>query len=153
MRITTDEKGFIYQDDGCGLRDEADFEALIKLGESGWDQRIEEEQQPMGLVHSLLAHDDVESVTFSSNLLSLTLDAKLWWTDEQYIVRWRDNLRWTGFPLPGLNVCVTCSKGLTESLVRVLSSDSQFTRSPAQGYYDLLSITLNDTAVNTNVPR
>ena len=66
VRITTDDRGFIYQDDGRGLRDEADFEALIKLGESGWDERVEEEQQPMGLgIHSLLAHEEVESVTFS----------------------------------------------------------------------------------------
>ena len=77
MQITTAERGFIYQDDGRGLRDKSDFEALIKLGESGWDQFVEEEQQPMGLgIHSLLAHEEVESVTFSSNLLSLTLEAR-----------------------------------------------------------------------------
>jgi hypothetical protein len=63
-QITTDDRGFIYQDDGRGLRNKADFEALLKLGESGWDQSVEEDQQPMGLgIHSLLAHEDVESVT------------------------------------------------------------------------------------------
>jgi len=66
-QITTDDRGFIYQDDGRGLRNKADFDALLKLGESGWDQSVEEDQQPMGLgIHSLLAHEDVESVTFSS---------------------------------------------------------------------------------------
>src|SRR5215510_4234176 len=91
--ITTDDRGFAYQDDGRGLRDESDFESLLKLGESGWDQRVEEEQQPMGLgIHSLLAHDEVESVTFSSNILSLTIDARRWWTDWQYAVGWADNL-------------------------------------------------------------
>ncbi len=30
-RITTDERGFIYQDDGRGLLNEDDFEALIKI--------------------------------------------------------------------------------------------------------------------------
>ena len=154
VRILTDDKGFIYQDDGRGLRGEADFEALIKLGESGWDQRVEEEQQPMGLgIHCLLAHEEVESVSFSSNLLALTLDSKRWWADEQYIVHWRDNLRRTRFPLPGLNVCVTCSKGLTESLIRALTDAPQITWSPAQGYHDLLNITLNDTVVNTKVPH
>jgi hypothetical protein len=49
VRITTDDRGFIYQDDGRGLRDKSDFEALLKLGKSGWDQHIEEDQQPMGL--------------------------------------------------------------------------------------------------------
>jgi hypothetical protein len=47
--ITTDDRGFIYQDDGRGLRDQSDFEVLLKLGESGWDQCVEKEQQPLGL--------------------------------------------------------------------------------------------------------
>lgn len=154
VQITTDDSGFIYQDDGRGLRDEADFEAIVKLGESGWDQQIEEEQQPMGLgLHSLLAHEVVESVCFTSNLLSLKLDAKRWWTDEQYAVNWQDNLKVISFPASGLNIGVTCSKGLTEDLVRVLTGNPQFTRSPAQGYYDLLNITLNDAVVQTNIPH
>ena len=64
VRITADDRGVIYQDDGRGLRDRSDFESLLKLGESGWGQRIEEDQRPNGLgIHSLLAHDEVESVT------------------------------------------------------------------------------------------
>jgi hypothetical protein len=50
----------------------------LKLGESGWDQSIEEEQQPMGLgIHSLLAHEEVESVTvpISNNWQSLPIIA------------------------------------------------------------------------------
>src|SRR5262245_25674698 len=82
IRITTDDRGFIYHDDGRGLLNEDDFEALIKLGESGWDHRVETEQQPMGLGFTvLLAQEEVESVTFSSNLLALTLNAKRWWED------------------------------------------------------------------------
>src|SRR6266508_1766991 len=55
IRLTPDDRGFIYQDDGRGLRDRYDFEALLKLGESGWDQRIEEDERPNGLgIHSLL---------------------------------------------------------------------------------------------------
>jgi len=45
--IITDDRGFIYQDDWQddwqGLRNKASFEALIELGESGSDDRIEEE--------------------------------------------------------------------------------------------------------------
>src|SRR5262245_7890939 len=154
VRLFTDDKGFIYQDDGRGLRDEADFETLIKLGESGWDQQVEEDQQPLGLgIHSLLAHEEVESVTFASNLLALSIEPKLWWNKEQYFLHWRDSLRRTDYPLPGLTICVTCSEGLTESLVRVLISNPQITRSPASGYHDLLSITLNYEVVSTEVPR
>jgi Histidine kinase-, DNA gyrase B-, and HSP90-like ATPase len=49
VQIITDNQGFLYQDDGRGLRDRSDFEALLKLGESRWDPGVEEEQQPMGL--------------------------------------------------------------------------------------------------------
>ncbi len=153
VRITADDRGFIYQDDGRGLRDESDFEALLKLGESGWDQRVEEEQQPHGVgIHSLLAHDEVESVTFSSNLLSLTIDAHLWW-DWQYAAGWRENLRTTCFPAPGMNIGVMCSKALTEQIVKTLTDAWLIYRSPARGYYGLLTIMINDTVVNTSVPE
>jgi hypothetical protein len=49
VEIITDNHGFLYHDDGRGLRDRSDFEALLKLVESGWDRCVEEEQQPMGL--------------------------------------------------------------------------------------------------------
>jgi hypothetical protein len=153
IRITTDDRGFAYQDDGRGLRDESDFEALLKLGESGWDQRIEEDHQSMGLgVHSILAHDEVQSVTFSSNLLSLTIDARLWW-DWQYAAGWRENIRKICFPAPGMNIGVMCSKALTDQLVKALTDAWLIYRSPARGYIGLLSITINDTVVNTSVPE
>jgi hypothetical protein len=100
-QIITDNQGFLYYDDGRGLRDRSDFGALLKLGESGWGRRVEEEQQPMGLgIHSLLAHEEVESVTFSSNLLSLTLDARRWWTDIHYAAGGPITLTISPFLLP-----------------------------------------------------
>jgi hypothetical protein len=149
--ITTDDKGFTYQDDGRGLRDESDFEALLKLGESGWDQRVEEAEQPLGLgVYSLFAHDEIESVTFSSNLLSLTLDTRLWW-DWQYAVRWRENIRTICFPAPGMNIGVVCSRALTEQLIKALTDAWLIYRSPARGYQGILDITIDGTVVNTSV--
>jgi hypothetical protein len=152
VQITTDDRGFIYQDDGRGLRDGSDFEALLKLGESGWDRRVEEEQQPMGLgSHSLIAHEEVESVTFSSNLLTLTLDARRWWSDWQYAAGWADNLSQISYPAPGMNISVKCSKALTEQLFNALTDSWLSYRSPARGYHDLLNITINGTVVNTSV--
>ena len=52
-----------------------------------------------GLEFTALLEEDVESVTFSSNLLALTLDAKRWWEDD-YAINWRDNLKEIGFPVP-----------------------------------------------------
>jgi hypothetical protein len=152
VQITADDRGFIYQDDGHGLRDKSDFEALLKLGESGWDQSIEASQNPMGLgVHALLAHEEVESVTFGSNLLSLTLDARKWWTDLQYAAGWGDNLIGICFPVPGMSIGVTCSRTLTEQLVNALTDGWQSYRSPARGYHDLLNIEINGKVVDTSV--
>src|SRR5262249_23163133 len=120
----------------------------------GWDQQVEENQQPLGLgIHSLLAHEEVESVTFASNLLALTVEPKVWWNQEQYFLHWQDNLRETGVSLPGLTICVTCSKKLTESLLRVVTGNLQIPRSPAHGYHHLLTITLNYEVVSTKIPR
>jgi hypothetical protein len=90
-------------------------------------------------------------VTFSSNLLSLTLDARRWWIDLQYAAGWVDNLKQICFPAPGMSIGVMCSKTLTEQLVNALTDGWQSYRSPARGYYDLLNITINDTVVNTSV--
>jgi len=151
--ITTDDRGFTYQDDGRGLRDESDFQALLKLGDSGWNQRVQEAEQPLGLgVYSLFAHDEIESVTFSSNLLSLTIDAHLWW-DWQYAAGWRENLRTICFPAPGMNIGVMCSKALTDQLVKALTDAWLIYRSPARGYIGLLNVMINDTVVNTSVPE
>jgi hypothetical protein len=152
VQITADDRGFVYQDDGRGLRDKSDFEALLKLGESGWDQSIETSQNPMGVgVHALLAHEEIESVTFSSNLLSLTINARRWWTDIQYAVDWADNLIRSCFPVPGMAIGVTCSKALGEQLVNTLTDGWQSYRSPARGYHDLLNIDINDKVVDTSV--
>jgi hypothetical protein len=152
VQITADDRGFIHQDDGRGLRDKSDFEALLKLGESGWDQSIEASQNPMGVgVHALLAHEEIESVTFSSNLLSLTINARRWWTDIQYAVDWADNLIRSCFPVPGMAIGVTCSKALGEQLVNALTDGWQSYRSPARGYHDLLNIEINDKVVDTSV--
>ncbi len=100
---------------------------------------------------ALLAQEEVESVTFSSNLLALTLDAKRWWEDD-YAINWRDNLKEIGFPVPGVSIKGACSKELTDRLIKTLTGEWNITRSPARGYYDLLQITLNDVAVKTSVP-
>jgi hypothetical protein len=94
----------------------------------------------------------IATVTFTSNLLSLAIEAARWWKDEPYAVGWRERLTPISFPAPGMSISVTCSKEMTEKLIKALT-DSHATRSAAQGYYDLLDITLNDVAVNTKVPN
>ncbi len=94
----------------------------------------------------------IGTVSFTSSLLSLTLDARRWWKDEAYAVGWRERLTTIRFPAPGMSISVTCSKEMSERLIKALT-DSYATRSAAQGYSDLLDIRLNDSAVNTKIPN
>src|SRR5262245_35087222 len=55
------------------------------------------------------------------------------------------------FPAPGMNIGVMCSKALTDQLVKALTDAWLIYRSPARGYYGLLTIMINDTVVNTSV--
>src|SRR5262245_31033295 len=57
------------------------------------------------------------------------------------------------FPAPGMNIGVMCSKALTDQLVKALTDAWLIYRSPARGYYGLLTIMINDTVVNTSVPE
>jgi len=84
--ITTTENGFTIQDNGHGLLNGIDgFHTLLKLAESNFDNETIEDQDPMGLgIVSLLTHDQITEVTFSSGSLELTIDTKLWWTDPGY---------------------------------------------------------------------
>jgi hypothetical protein len=149
VQIITDDRGFIYQDDGHGLRDRSDFEALIELEESERNRRVEVEHQPAGQgIQGLLAQDKVEAVNIASNMLYLTLDAGRWRTDEQYVAGWRNNLHLICFPTPGLNVGVTCAKVLAEQLVQALTSVAQTDHAAARSHDDVLHITLNGVALN-----
>jgi hypothetical protein len=90
-------------------------------------------------------------VIFSSNLLSLTLDARRRWADWQYAAGWAHNLNPICFHAPGMSISVMRSRTLTDQFVRALTDGWQAYRSPAHGYHDLLNITINDTVVNTSV--
>jgi hypothetical protein len=52
-----------------------------------------------------------------------------------------------------MNIGVTCSRALTDQLVKALTDSWLIYRSPARGYHDLLNITINDTVVDTSVPE
>src|SRR5262249_51516448 len=52
-----------------------------------------------------------------------------------------------------MNIGVMCSNALTDQLVKALTDAWLIYRSPARGYIGLLSITINDTVVNTSVPE
>jgi hypothetical protein len=153
VQFTTVDEGFTYLDDGRGLRDIADFEAIVRLGDSGWEQYIQTGQRPMGLgAHSILAHDEIGSVTFASGSTALTIQTKPWWEDPEYASNWRNYLRQLDFPIPGMCINVACSNELSNKLVEVLTYKWCSSRSPARGYFDLLKVSINGTDVETSVP-
>ena len=86
VTITIRPDGFSIADDGHGLLGGIDgFHTLLKLAESGFDDPTVEDQDPMGVgIVSLMTHDKVEEITFSSGKLQLTVEAARWWSDRDY---------------------------------------------------------------------
>jgi len=161
--ITTTENGFTIQDDGHGLLNGIDgFHTLLKLAESHFDNETIEDQDPMGVgIVSLLTHDQITEVTFSSGCLELTIDTKLWWSEPTYYSLWFERLVTLDQPVPGLRIAVSCSPELVKALHDSLTPKDQIysftdqiskSASPAQGYQGILEITLNSQKVRTSLP-
>jgi Histidine kinase-, DNA gyrase B-, and HSP90-like ATPase len=161
--ITTTENGFTIQDNGHGLLNGIDgFHTLLKLAESNFDNETIEDQDPMGLgIVSLLTHDQITEVTFSSGSLKLTIDTKLWWTEPGYYSVWFERMVTLDQPVTGLRISVSCSPELVKALHDSLTPKDQIysttdriykCASPAQGYEGILEITLNAQEVRTSLP-
>jgi hypothetical protein len=161
--ITTTENGFTIQDNGHGLLNGIDgFHTLLKLAESDFDNETIEDQDPMGLgIVSLLTHDQITEVTFSSGYLELTVDTKLWWSDPDYYSVWFERIVTLDQPVTGLRISVSCSPELVKALRDSLTPKDQIygftdriykSASPAQGYQGILEITLNSQKVRTSLP-
>jgi len=161
--ITTTETGFTIQDNGHGLLNDIDgFHTLLKLAESNFDNETIEAQDPMGLgIVSLLTHDQITEVTFSSGCLELTVDTKLWWSDPSYYSVWFQRLVTLDQPITGLRISVSCCPELVTALHDSLTPKDQRysvtdpiykSASPAQGYQGILEITLNSQKVKTTLP-
>lgn len=161
--ITTTETGFTIQDNGHGLLNGIDgFHTLLKLAESDFDNQTIADQDPMGLgIVSLLTHDQITEVTFSSGRLELSVDTKLWWRDPDYYSKWFERLVTLDQPVTGLKISVICHPELVKELHASLSPKDQIysfiehiykSASPAQGYDGILTITLNAQHVRTDLP-
>jgi len=162
--ITTTANTFIIQDNGHGLLNGIDgFHTLLKLAESNFDNETIEDQDPMGVgIVSLLTHDQVNEVTFSSGLLQLTIKTDQWWNDPAYYSTWFERIVTLDQPVSGLRIAVTCSPELVKALDSALKPKDQVysfsdevykSASPAQGYEGILNITLNSAKVRTTLPR
>jgi hypothetical protein len=166
ITITTTENSFTIQDDGHGLLNGVDgFHTLLKLADSHFDNATIEDQDPMGLgIVSLLTHDLITEVTFSSGLLELTIDTKRWWTEPEYYLVWYERLVTLDTPLTGLRIFALCSAELVGEIEKALTPKDSLSysfrstadpfehASPAQGYDKLLTITLNGENVRTSLP-
>ena len=162
VAITITPDGFSIQDDGHGIKDGVHgFHTLLRLAESAFDNPTIDDQDPMGIgIASLLTHDQVEEVTFASGNLQLSLDPKLWWTEEAYYSTWFERIIETETPVNGFLIRVRCQPALTTALRaaldpkdrHLLSSNLYDSASPAQGYEGLLKITLDGKPVRTSLP-
>ena len=165
ITITSTGNTFTIQDNGHGLLDGINgFHTLLKIAESHFDNDTIEAQDPMGLgIVSLLTHDQITEVTFSSGSLELTIDTRQWWTDSEYYSRWYERLITLDTPVDGLRIFARCSPDVIAKLHDALQPKNSVSvyrstvdpfehASPAQGYEGILNITLNGQSVPTYLP-
>lgn len=163
VEITTTDNSFTIADNGHGLIGNVEgFHTLLKIAESRFDNETIEDQNPMGLgIVSLLTHDQVTEVTFSSASLELTIDTKRWWDDPDYYSVWYEKLVSLDQPVTGLRISATCKPELVKAIhtslkgkdiLYSLSDEVYQYASPAQGYEGILTITLNNENVRTSLP-
>lgn len=162
VEITTTENSVTIQDNGHGLLDGINgFHTLLKLAESNFDNETIDDQDPMGLgIVSLLTHDQVSGVTFSSGPLELSIETGRWWNDPDYYPTWFERLVTLVQPTIGLRITVSCSHEFVKSVQGCLAAkdwihygDSIFQcASPAQGYEGILTIILDGQPVRTSLP-
>jgi hypothetical protein len=134
----------VFQDDGCGLDGTLEsFRLLLSIGDSGWEESVQE-QSPLGLgLHALLAHDDVRTVTLESGGRKIVLDAKRWWHDKDYYTAW-----------PKLLQDSSVKRGfrVEAQRPREVHSTSLGMQTRADGYRDLLRIRYNGALLAPAVP-
>jgi len=155
VTLTTIPDGFCYADDEHGLQDgPAGFHTLLRLAASAFTNPTIAAQDPMGLgIHSLPARADLTAVTFESGGYHLTVDPARWWTDPPYYTTWADRLIPVADPRSGLRIAVTGPATLPAQLRAALVPNRWGDHpSPAQGYGDLLTITLDGQPVETGLP-
>jgi hypothetical protein len=107
VEILTTDSTFTIQDNGHGLLNGIDgFHTLLKLAESNFDNETINDQDPMGLgIVSLLTHDQVKQVTFSSGNLELTIETDQWWNDLAYYSTWYERVVTLDQPVSGVTHC------------------------------------------------
>lgn len=161
VEIHTTTNAFTIADDGHGLLGGTNgFWRLLRIAESYFASPEVVDQDPMGLgINSLLAHEAVQTVMFTSNGLQLCIETSRWWNEPEYYSTWVERLVAVEQDSPGLRIDITCSETLVEQLHKALKSvegyPSHFQRkwSPAQGYDGLLSIICDGTSVVTTLPK
>ncbi len=157
--ITTavDKTSFTYRDNGCGLQGVEGFYKILSLGDSGFDESVIENQEPMGVgFGSLLAHESISKVRITSNGLTLEIDTKRWWDEQSYYSEWESRLSKCDLS-QGFYVDAECEPQVIDEVRKALPSVvpsqkywiEKIKSFPALGYKDILEISLDGVQVQT----
>ena len=148
---TTNETVFRYEDNGQGILSQDDLIALIKIGETGWDETVQKNQHPMGLgLHALLAHEQVTHVCIESGGRKIEIDTTRWWEDFDYAQNWLERVG-TSKRKKGFKLTVTCKAKFNSQVKEVFYYGSSKTinlLNLASGYCDYLVVLVNGQKVN-----
>ncbi len=143
-----DQGSIEFRDNGRGLSRMDDenpvegFRKFLAIGESGFDEQVMRNQNPMGVgFYSLLCQPGVNQITITSGGFSLTVDAARWCSDPEYREDWRDSVKTAeaGDFGKGVSVQATVESALVHRVEKMFAGQNH----PATGYEDLLEVVLN----------
>lgn len=147
----TRENRIVVFDNGSGIND---FRDLIVLGKSKYTEQVTQNQHPMGVgFHSLLAHDQITSVTVHSAGKSITIDTQRWWQDDDYAENWQSLVRESDMT-QGVAFSIETSAEFISAFTDCFVQGKIYkAMSCVQGYKMMgLSIKLNSQDVDTDYP-
>jgi hypothetical protein len=91
VHITNKQNLVIIEDNGCGI---TDFQKLLDLGGSGWDEKLEACEDPAGVGIFSLAP---RQVTIESGMLKLVITDKIWQGQPARLFEAHDEIKGTRF--------------------------------------------------------
>lgn len=158
-------RAFTYADDGHGLQPGlAGMLTLLRLAASAYDDpKVSADQHPMGVgFAALLALDGLERITVRSHDRALSLEPARWWDDAAYRKAWPRLVTSLAADaqVDGLALEVTGDPAVVSSFAEALErtprgvyqwDDFATHGNPAEGYADILDISINGEPVDTRV--
>ena len=148
----TDKNCITIEDNGSGI---ADLSNLIVLGKSEYEKAVIDHQHPVGVgFYSLLAHDEISSVTVSSQKQSIAINTQQWWQNDSYAENWKSLVKESNVDR-GVKIEISATTKFVRAFENsFIQNKTSGKISSGQGYSLVdLKIKLNQNEIDAGYPK